>query len=98
MLDHDVRRTRDHAAGAPFSDSVHTHLRQIESRSTSSPLRHAMAFGELSTPARPPSVCTFPNGGWKKHGRTVPSVSITLDTHGALHVFGWKSPSPSNAA
>ena len=27
---------------------------------------------------------TWPTGGWKKQGRTVPSVSTTADTQGAL--------------
>ena len=30
----------------------------------------------------------LPSGGWKKHGRAVPSASITVDTQGALHLGG----------
>src|SRR5262245_14919361 len=40
----------------------------------------------------------LPIGSWKKHGRTRPSASMTADTHGALHLTGGKSPSPSIAA
>src|SRR5262249_25896239 len=94
----DRRRARTHhdEPTAP-SERVHTHFAQIALRWTSSPRRHAIASLELMTASRLPAVCTLPSDGWKKHGRTVPSVSITDDTHGALHSFGAKSPSPARA-
>src|SRR5262249_17287748 len=89
---------RRHRASTERSDSVQTHLRHIASRCTSSPCRQAMASGEFNTASRLPAEWMLPNGGWKKHGRTVPSASITLDTHGALQSLGKKSPSPTSAA
>ena len=43
-----------------------------------------VAFAPLIT-ASSVVPCRFPIGAWKKHGRTVPSASITAETHGALH-------------
>ena len=54
-----------------------------------------IAEGEFRTASRLPSVRTFPRGGWKKQGRTVPSASMTAETQGALQVIGAKSPRPA---
>src|SRR5579871_6327704 len=71
-----------------LSDRVQTQRRQMGSVRTSRPRRKATACGALSTASRLPAWWILPSGGWKKQGRTVPSASITLDTQGALHVFG----------
>ena len=81
-------RASGHGRSVERRESVHTHRRQIASRSTSSPCRQATAAGELRTAVRPPAEYTLPSGGWKKQGRTVPSDSTTVDTHGALQSFG----------
>ena len=82
VLQHAVR-PRSHGSLAVRKEREQTHRRQMAFGSTSRPSRHATALGELSTAERPPAECTLPSGGWKKHGRTVPSDSITLDTQGA---------------
>src|SRR5204863_8309864 len=44
------------------------------------------------------AVRTFPMTSWKKHGRTDPSASITMETQGALHDTPGNAASPLTAA
>src|SRR5215813_8608232 len=98
-FEHDVARGTQWSHGPlDRSDSVQTHFLQIASRWVSSPRRHASASSEFRTASRLPAERMLPSAGWKKQGRTVPSDSMTLDTHGALQSFGAKSRRPSNAS
>ena len=76
---------------------VQTHFWQMASRVTSRRRRKACAASALRIVSND---CWWmlPSGRWKKHGRTVPSASTTVETQGALQIVVGKSPSPLSAA
>src|SRR6185369_17616548 len=61
-----------------------THCLQIVFSATFSEFRNSIARAPFNTSAKVVPR-KFPNGGWKKHGRTSPFGSTTADTQGALH-------------
>src|SRR5690606_24955601 len=78
-------------------EKVQTHLRQMGLVLTSSPRRKAMACSELRMSSSGVSL-TLPMTGWKKQGRTLPSVSMTVEVQGALQKVSGNSPAPLRAA